>query len=281
MQRLKIALVAGIMALASLLGAFAPQVAKAGFVWPEEVIISSSQARFEVQTTNYDAATNKYQYKFSWLIPARRTYSFMIDGKSYNPRVTANGVAETPFWFSPDVTYTIQIYPYANGRGAMVAAGTFKVPAAPATAQAPTMTLDEEYELLAEYVYATPDLPKKTMKKNSLDVAYITNLIESTFELPTVAETMPYLSSASASLFNQTPLLVKDLDAYESDSVLAKALDYKNIKIYKGGQYASFSYKLKNKSTGKTETAKMIFIKENGQWKLDYLQVMKLALEGS
>lgn len=278
MQRLKIALVAGIMALASLLGAFAPQVAKAGFVWPEEVIISSSQARFEVQTTNYDAATNKYQYKFSWLIPARRTYSFMIDGKTYNPRVTANGVAETPYWFSPDVTYTIQVYPYANGRGAMVASGTFKVPAAPASASA-ALTIEQEYELFGEYMYATPDLPKKTMKKSASDVAYITNLIESTFSLATIAETMPYLSSASAAALSQTPLFVKEIDSYESDSVLAKPLDYKNIKIYQGGQYASFSYKLKNKSTGKTSTSKLVYIKENGQWKFDFLQTMKLALE--
>lgn len=279
MQKLKIALVAATIALSSFLGAFAPQVAKADNSWPVEVLVSSAQARFEAKPLAYDATTNKYKYWFSWLIPARRTYSFKIDGRIYNPSVTKNGVAETPFWFSPDITYTIQIFPYANGRGAMIAEGSFKAPSVAVATPTPTRTIDEEYELIGEYVFSTPDLPKKTMKKSAADVAYITNLIEQTFELETIAASMPYLSSGSIELFNQTPLFVKEMDDYESDAVLAKALDYKNIKIYQGGQYASFSYRLKYTSTGKSETAKMFFIKENGQWKLDYLQVMKLAFK--
>ncbi len=279
MQKLKIALVAATIALSSFLGAFAPQVAKADNHWPVEVLVSSAQARFEAKPLAYDATTNKYKYWFSWLIPARRTYSFKIDGRIYNPSVTKNGVAETPFWFSPDITYTIQIFPYANGRGAMIAEGSFKAPSVAVATPTPTLTIDEEYELIGEYVYSTPDLPKKTMKKSAADVAYITNLIESTFYLQTTAETMPYLSSASAAALSQTPLFAKEMDSYESDSVLAKALDYKNIKIYQGGQYASFSYKLKNTSTGKTSTVKLVYIKENGQWKFDFLQTMKLAFE--
>lgn len=274
MQKLKIALVAATIALSSFLGAFAPQVAKADNHWPVEVLVSSAQARFEAKPLAYDATTNKYKYWFSWLIPARRTYSFKIDGRIYNPSVTKNGVAETPFWFSPDITYTIQIFPYANGRGAMIAEGSFKAPSVAAAPVKQPLTAEEEMYLLGDYAYAAPEIPKKTMKKNSMDVGYITNLIESTFSLATVAETKPYLSSTSIEFLDQAPLFVKELDTPSDNYELAKALDYRDIKVYQGGQYASFSYKLRNITTRKSETAKLIFIKENGQWKIDYIQTL-------
>lgn len=271
MQELKIYIVAGIMALASLLGVFMPQVAKADGQWPLEVLVSSAQARFEAQPTGYDASTNKYKYRFSWLMPARRVYSFKIDGKMYNANVTKNGVVETPFWFSPDIAYTIQIYPYANGRGNLLAEGKFTAPSV--VAPDPVSTKEHEYEIVAQYIEAAPDLPTRTVSSKS-DAESIQQLLISTADAKTFSDLTPVLSAKSIELLAQIPLIRDEIDS-AADSASGSDLKSPRLKIYSGKQYASFMYKSKDSTTGKYENGKLIFIKENGVWKLDFIQMIK------
>lgn len=277
MQKLKIAFMATVMTLATLLGAFMPQVAKAdqSQQWPVELLVSSAQARFEAQATGFDATTNKYKYKFSWLMPANRTYSFLIDGKPYMPKVTANGSAETPYWFSPDITYTISIYPYANGRGAIVGQGSFKAPSV--TPPKPALTLEEEYLLFWNTVTAAPELPRRTMKSPS-DVLAITELLNSNNDLSGYAGLKPYLSAESVALFDKLPLFVESWDNEEENSTF-ESIKPNRIKIYKGGQYASLRLKSKNLDSNATETVTFVFIKENGIWKIDFIQMMKIIFD--
>lgn len=252
---------------------------KAESQWIPEVIASSSLVRFEVQPTAYDAVTNKYKYKFSWLMPRYRTYSFLIDGKMYNARVTQNGVVETPFWFSPDITYSIQIFPYANARGAMVAEGKFLAPSvAPQTPPAPVLTLEEEYLVVAEYIANAPKLPigKVTSKQ---DEAAILLMMAQTRNNNTTAALLPYLSAKSVEMFSKTPLVVAEIDQAalsspdDTDAVLKG-----KIKILKGKEYALLKYKTKNTDTGKMENAELVLVKENNQWKVDMIQTLKSAL---
>ncbi len=279
MQRLKIAFMASVMALATLLGAFVPQVAKADEAqWPNDVLVSSALARFEAQASGYDATTNKYKYRFTWLMPAHRTYSFLIDGKPFMPKVTANGTTETPYWFSPDITYTISIYPYANGKGAIVGQGSFKAPSV--TPPTTPLTYEEELRLIYDYVSESPDLPKGTIK-SATDRAAIVSLMNFEIESSAYSEIKQYFSADSVAMFDQTPLVVKSMDESSSGSVSTTSLIFKpeNIKIYKGGQYASLKAKLKDRSTGRSSSLTYVFIKENGIWKFDYLQMFKIIFK--
>jgi hypothetical protein len=247
------------------------KTASADTSYPAEVLASSAQVRFEAQVTGYDSATNKYKYKFSWLMPKGKTYSFKIDGNMYQSKVTQNAVIETPFWFSPDITYTIDIYPYANGKGAVLAKGSFKAPSV--TPSTPTLTAEQEGELVGEYIVNSPKLPRKTVESRE-DAKQIAELGLRTKEIDYYKDIKPYLSLKSVELFDQTPLLVKEMDE-SNDSTDITKYTASNVKVYSGKQYASMKIVLRDNSTKEKDTLKAIFVKENGVWKIDYIQTFK------
>ncbi len=273
MKNLKIALVAVVMGLTSIFGAFTPQVAKAD--WPTEVVVSSAQARFEAQPTGYDSASNKYKYKFSWLIPAKRTYSFTIDGKIYNAAVTKNGDAETPFWFSPDVTYTIGIYPYANAKGAAVATGTFKAPSV--ASQPATGNIEDEYELVREYVANSPKLPTKNLN-SKVELNKAISFLSYIMETETFAEVVPHTDFASKEMLAQTPLFIKEIDGDTTE--YDDNVKNEKVKMLQGARnlYFIYKYKIKNLTTGKSENHSVVLIKEGDEWKFDYIQSLKMSM---
>lgn len=268
MQKLKIALMAALMTIVSVLTAIVPTQVRASTSWQSTLVVSSAQARFEVVPTGYDSASNKYKYQFSWLIPARRIYSFKIDGKIYNARVTQNGTVETPFWFSPNITYTIQIFPYANDQGTMLAEGTFMAPAL-----AKPLTKEEEYALLYQYVEEAPAYPTKRSTSKT-DYAAIMALLNAEATTSTYQDTIPYISSKSVELFSKTPLLIAELDEAARNSPNGPSTDIK-IKVLQGNMHAIIKVKSKNLETNKYETQELFVIKENGSWKLDIIQIIK------
>lgn len=270
MKKISLLLGALVIAVSGFATAITPKQVQADTSYPAEVLVSSAQVRFEAQATGYDEATNKYKYKFSWLMPKGKTYSFKIDGNMYQSKVTQNAVIETPFWFSPDITYTIQIYPYANGKGAMLAQGTFKAPASPK----PALTEDEEFELLIKYILTEPKLPNRTVQSKE-DVPQIVALgLIGKGDLK-YSEIKPYLSKRSIELFDQAPLLVKELDTPDNDSTDITDYSKKNVKVYQGKQYASMKIVLRDNATKQKDSFKAIFIKEDGVWKIDYIQTVK------
>ena len=285
MKIMKKAVLAVVMAAVAITGfTVQPSAAQANTTWQPEVLVSSAQARFEAQPTAYDSASSKYKYKFSWLMPAKRIYSFKIDGRMYNPKVTANGVAETPFWFSPNITYTIQIFPYANGQGAMLAEGSFMAPSAtpqtpipPVVAPPAPTTLEQEGQIMAEYIINAPKISKKTVT-SKMDVAGIAALLSDSSDVKNMSDLLKYSSAESNRMFAQIPLILKEIDAeYEKDLVYTNIKSEK-VKIFTGKTYGSYSFKGKDPETGKFENVEIIFIKENGAWKIDWIQTYKLDL---
>ncbi len=246
------------------------KTASADQTYQPEVLISSSQVRFEAQATGYDEATNKYKYKFSWLMPKGKTYSFKIDGNMYQSKVTQNAVIETPFWFSPDITYTIQIYPYANGKGSLLAQGTFKVPAKPAAA----LTEEQEYQLFFQYLNALPDYKSKTVKSPE-DVQGIITLLSHDSASSSYTDLKPFLSKQSIYVFDQLPLLVASLDGSQGNSKDLTKYIARNIKVVQGKQYGYIKQIIRDGEDNKIYHPDLVFIKEDGQWKLDYLQYFK------
>ena len=205
-------------------------------------------------------------------MPKYRTYSIMIDGKMYQPKVTQNAVIETPFWFSPDITYTIQIYPYANGKGAVLAQGSFKSPGV--TPPAPKLTIEEEGELLVEYLISAPSLPTRTVnsKENAKQVAAVGLAIK---DLVLYKDYRSLISKDSVELLDQLPLTREELDNSEDDTTDITKYSSSNVKIYRGKEYASMKITLRDNATKEKLNLKGIFIKEDGVWKIDYIQTLK------
>lgn len=275
MQKLKIAFMATIMAVVSVLTAFAPLQAKADTAWQSTVVASSAVVRFEATPTGFDAASNKYKYQFSWLMPVRKAYSFKIDGKIYMPKVYKNGTSETPFWFSPDVTYHIQIYSYINGRGSLLSDGTFTAPSV--TPPTPVTTRDSERQIITNFYYDTPELPTKTVK-SPIDKLAIQALLDEIDQSPSVSAMKSRWSTRTKELLDQTPLLLADLDAPDSDIVDAQYVG--NIVIYDGMKNASIRVKVTD-SKGKSNTNSFYFIKEDDMWKIDFIQILKSEIDAS
>lgn len=268
MQNIKIYAAAAVIAIAGLVGTgLTTQVAKADTSWQPEVIISSAQVRFEAQVAGYDSTTNKYKYKFSWLMPKGKTYSFLIDGNMYQSKVIQNGVVETPFWFSPDITYKIQVYGAASGKGGLVGEGVFKAPTTK-----PVLTRDQELDLLAEYILSEGELPRTTVK-SAEDAQQIAELGLLTRDLQTFEEMKPYLSSRSIELFSQIPILSSELDGSATNKDITK-YTAKNVKIYKGKQYGSMKIMLQDVQTKEKDSFKAVFVKENNAWKIDMIQTI-------
>ncbi|HEX3100067.1 MAG TPA: hypothetical protein VHQ41_03820 [Patescibacteria group bacterium] len=279
MKNLKIALVATIMGLATLLGALAPQVAQADTVWTSVVVASSAQVRFEATPTGYDASTNKYKYQFAWLMPARRTYSFKIDGNMYNGKVTKNGVVETPYWFSPDITYNIQIYGAANGRGALVAQGSFLAPSI--ASPVPATTEQSEFEFMANFLSDYyRDVPKLSSRKvsSSIDVLALTPLLNRIAASNTFSELKSDWSSKTTELLTQTPIALAKMDTQDPDSLVVKGEYVGKPVIYKGKMNASVIVKITD-SKNTIQKYPMFFIKENGVWKIDFIEMIRFSLK--
>lgn len=273
MKKLSLLLGAVMIAVGSLVSAPTKQ-ASADQSWSSEVLVSSAQVRFEAQASGYDSATNKYKYKFSWLMPKGKTYSFKIDGNMYQSSVTQNAVIETPYWFSPDITYTIQIYPLANGKGTMVAQGTFKAPSAAKS----SLTEEEQYESFIQYLYELPEYKLKKVSSPS-DVAGIVDLLDKTSNIETVSELTPYLSKDSVEVLNQYPAIMNEMDNPGSTVTDLTKYSRNGIKIVDGKQYAYIKQTFRNKDTKKKYNSDMVFIKEDGQWKFDYLQTFRSVFE--
>ncbi len=270
---------AAVIAVSGFLGTViaAPHQAKADTSWQPEVLISSAQVRFEAQATGYDSATNKYKYKFSWLMPKYRTYSFTIDGKMYQSSVTQNGAIETPFWFSPDITYTINVYPSANARGASIGQGSFKAPSAKSSSES-KLTIEDEYEILIEELYTLPEYKSKNVK-SPVDLAAIVTLMTESFSIEEYTDLRPYLSKRSVEVFDQLPLLLEEMQNSPSTTVDLTNYSRNAIKIVSSKQYAYITQTYKDKETKKKHRSDMVFVKEDGQWKYDYLQTFRSVFE--
>lgn len=265
-----------VVAVMGFVGGISERKAQAENNWQPEVLVSSSKVRLEVMVTGYDPATNKYKYQFSWLMPKYRTYSITIDGKVYQGRLTKNGVIETPYWFSPDITYTIDVYPYANARGASLGKGTFKAP----TVTLPTppeqiipLTEEEEFVLLFNYFDQLPKIPNQTVsnKDEALD---IWNLLIADSSIKTYEEERPMLSIQSQEVLDLMPIFRDNLYTSTGKTEVLTP-KYRDIKVYKGREYASIKMKVKDLFSGDVSSYKLYFIKENNVWKIDFLQTFK------
>jgi hypothetical protein len=134
-----------------------------------------------------------------------------------------------------------------------------------------------EYEIMAEYIFYAPKLPTKKIKGTEADILALQNLILADWGTTTYAQSLPNLSKASIEMFNQTPLFVRSVEQGATGSG-SRLLRIYEPKFHKGNLYASVKVKSKdNKNRRSTDT--MIFIKENGLWKIDAIQgIRKLVL---
>jgi hypothetical protein len=119
------------------LGSFAPKAAQAE-EWPAVLLASDKRVRLEVQPLAYDSTKGNFKYRFTWLMPKRKTYSITIDDKAFQKRLIKNGSVETGFWFFPNITYRIKVFASANGKGRPIIDTTFVAPAAPQRPMPPT-----------------------------------------------------------------------------------------------------------------------------------------------
>lgn len=134
-----------------------------------------------------------------------------------------------------------------------------------------------EEQIILGYIASSPDLPKKT-EKSPADVSAIMAMFDISESADKVSGIYPYLSSRSIEMLQQAPSFYAELqkDSYS----LYKAKSQKpKIKILKGLQYAIASGTTKQSLTGFTESHDVVFIKENGVWKIDLVGSVKLLMQ--
>lgn len=270
----------GSLILAIFLGLMPVNGVQAANLAQPEVIASSNLVRFEVTPLSYDQNSNKYRYRFAWLMPPSRNYSFKIDGKDYMVNVTANGVVETPYWFSPDITYTIQIYSHSRGRSAFVAEGRFTGPAvAIKTSPSPEVTEEQEVEIIADYIFNAPELSKKTTTSGKKQIEQeIVQLLNDTEFIVNMQALYPYMTKESAEMLSQTP---KIREMLSESGATENQIDERSFsfKVVAGKKHAYLSYKIKNPETQKYQRVRLYFAKTENGWKYDFVQMFKYEFE--
>lgn len=134
-----------------------------------------------------------------------------------------------------------------------------------------------EAQILLRYVSELPKIPRSTVKTKK-DLEEFAQAIMNMPDSKTIQEMYPYLSSKSIEMLVQTPLIVAEINSslLNPNSTLVSGSE--SLKIFKGKQYGVFKYKMKDKKTKKRTTIQLFFIKEYGQWKIDFLQTLKYGL---
>jgi hypothetical protein len=118
-----------------------------------------------------------------------------------------------------------------------------------------------------------PKIPTKKGKGTAADSAAIKSLITLENQADTYSEARNFMSSKSMEMFDRTPLFVSDLNAIANDHVYT-ITKIEKPKFYKGLEYAKVKVKVKNERNKKSSD-NYILIKENGAWKMDYVQMLK------
>jgi hypothetical protein len=144
---------------------------------------------------------------------------------------------------------------------------------APSRAQAFS---SDEAQIVADYMAAAPKLPKHSSYKKA-EATAIMLIFEPVDKSNSFADVATYLSAQSRQMFSQTPELIKELDN-SPETITSIKPRLRDIKVYTGGKYAVINMRGKNNVTHKIERQKFIFVKEDGVWKLDFIQTMKAEL---
>lgn len=134
-----------------------------------------------------------------------------------------------------------------------------------------------EYQLLYQYVQSAPKVPKKTIK-SLVEQTSLLGSFQTMSDISTFSGAIPFMSSTSKELLAQTPLFVSDVDSEAADAPATTISKIEKPKIYKGGQYGSLRYTERD-SRGKKTKSTIYFIKQDGQWKFDFIQSLKKEIK--
>ena len=126
---------------------------------------------------------------------------------------------------------------------------------------------NEEIITLLKYIQAAPKLPRGTVK-SKIDIEEIKMQI---VLMGTTSDISPFLSSASNAMLSEVPSLAEEMSGPSDPNTKIKS---EKFKIYKGKNFASYSFKTKDPTSKKWEKIELIFVKENGTWKVDLVQTM-------
>lgn len=135
---------------------------------------------------------------------------------------------------------------------------------------------EAEYQIFAEYALAAPKIPTKKVKGTAADIEYIKNLVIGEQSTNTYSQARNFMSSKSMEMFDQTPLFVSDINT-EAIKHTYSVVKIDKPRFFKGLQYAKVKVQLKNERNKKSRE-EYILIKENGVWKLDYVQLLRKEL---
>lgn len=240
--------------------------------WSSEVVVSTDMARFEAQPILYSKTSNAYSYRFSWLMPKKGTYSLFINNQIYKSRVSAKGKLETTAWFAPEISYSVQIYSKANGKGSRIAEGIFTVPAP----DAPDVDLESESKTFDEYLRNANNYPSSTIKSKSDEKAVkkvFDQVAKQLYKGRSLNGAKPYMSARSIEMMDKLPGSVEFYNKFLTEVKNAKIKNYRPV-IYSGKMHATVKYDLKLTDWDAVNAWTMYFIKENDVWKLDLIKVL-------
>lgn len=237
------------------------------------LIISTTQVKVSAEVLGYDSKTNKYRYKFSWSFPTDADYLIKINGKTAFSQVRRNDSANTSFSLNPATEYKLQVYFYRKGFGRPLAEGVFKTPSNQAPDSENTIELTSaEKTIISNYSSAVQNLPSKKVK-STIDFKQINALASEIKKAKAFSDLRPYWSSATNDLMNQAPNLLKKLDLVQQSHSTTKVSIAKTT-IYEGENNASLQMKVTYKGN-KKDTIPIFFIKESGEWKIDFPRTLK------
>jgi hypothetical protein len=135
-----------------------------------------------------------------------------------------------------------------------------------------------EDEWLKNYIESYPSLPAKEIS-SSADKDAVLDLIDLIDQIGSFAEAYPYLSGKSMELLNRVPELKSFLDdpanSGPSDATFTKA----KVTVFEGKQFALYSATQRSGSTGSSSPIFVVFVKEDGAWKLDLVGTLKYYLQ--
>ncbi len=155
--------------------------------------------------------------------------------------------------------------------------GVAIVPKSADAAVSPTVdsARDAEYQIIADYLLSAPKIPTKKAKGTAADIESIKNAITGDIGATTYSVASPFLSSKSLEMLSRIPLLVNDIETRDTHTYTLVKMD-KPV-FYKDLKYAKVKVQIKNERNKKIKE-QYIMIKENGVWKVDYIQMFKVLI---
>jgi archaellum component FlaF (FlaF/FlaG flagellin family) len=152
----------------------------------------------------------------------------------------------------------------------------------------PSIALSEpenisEDSILQAYLQSSPELPTNIIN-DPVSVAKILDLVKVLDAIPNASfsDSYPYLTSQSLEFINKLPTLKDAINSRSAFLPLTQKISSK-VDIFEGSNVALYTEVTKQQiisgAFGYTETHNLIFRKENGIWKLDFVATTKQSIK--